>query len=139
MHEDFNYGPRLTADEYERRIVELHRGLTPMPTEAQDREVRRLALDLKIDHRLRRDFPRERREALWAIQQRIEKKRLWLALRYFLRRLFPRNLARGAQRLAGYMVDEYAKVLSARELECFFGLHEGQRPTLPIDMDQLRR
>jgi hypothetical protein len=138
MPDALNHGPRLTDEEYEKRIIELHRGLPPMSTEEQDRQVRRTALDLSIDHRLGRDFPQDRRELLWAIQQRVEKKRLWLALMYPFRRLFAKSLARGAQGLAGYLVDEYAEVLTPAELKSFFGLEGGQRPALPIDMDQLK-
>jgi len=136
MHEDLNYGPRLTDDEYERRIVELHRCLPPMPTADQDREVRRQELDLAIDHRLGRDFPRDRRDALWVAKERVEKRRLRLGLKFLFKRLFAKSIGREAQGLAGYMVDEYAKVLSKAELERFFGLKEGQRPALPIDRDQ---
>jgi len=138
MQERFTHGPRLTDEEYERRIIELHRGLPPMPTKDQDREVKRRELDLAIDHRLGRDFPAERRKALWAVQQRVEKKRLRLGVKYLLRKLFATNLARDAQGLAGYMVDEYAKVLTKPELKSFFALQEGERPTLPIDMDHSR-
>ena len=138
MPEELNHGIRLTDEEYEKRIIELHRGLPPMPTEEQDRQVRRMEMDLAIDHRLGRDFPQERRKLLWAIQQRVEKRRLWLALKYPFRRLFAKSLARGAQGLAGYLVDEYAGVLTQAEIKSFFGLEEGQRPALPIDMDQLK-
>jgi len=75
---------------------------------------------------------------LWAIQQRVEKRRLWLAFKYPFRRIFAKTLARGAQGLAGYLVDEYAKVLTKSELKSFFGVDEGQRPALPIDIDQLK-
>jgi hypothetical protein len=139
MPEELDYGPRLTDDEYERRIVELRRGLPPMPTKAEDGALRRRELELAIDHRLGRDFPRERRDALWTLQQRIEKKRLRLGFKHLLRRLFGQPLVRDAQRLAGYAVDEYAKVLSALELERFLGVPDGQRPALPIDADQLEK
>ncbi len=138
MKEEFNHGPRLTVEEYERKIIELHSGLPPLPTREQEREVRRRELDLAIDHRLGRDFPRDLREALWKIQQRVEKKRLWLALKYPFRRIFSKSLARDAQGLAGFLVDEYAKVLTPSELNSFFDLQEGQRPALPIDLDQLK-
>lgn len=136
---DLNYGPRLTDDEYERRIIELHRGLPPMPTKDQDREVRRRELELAIDHRLGRDFPAERREALWAAKERVEKKRLRLGIKYLLKKLFAKNVAREAQSLAGYMVDEYATVLNSAEIESFFGLKKGERPVLPIDLDELKK
>jgi hypothetical protein len=97
MQEEANHGPRLTDEEYDKRIIELHRGLPSMPSEDQDRQVRRMALDLAIDHRLGCDFPQARRESLWAIQQRTEKRRLWFALKYPLRRLFAKRLARGDQ------------------------------------------
>ena len=138
MLEELSYGPRLSDEEYEKKITELYSGLPPMPTKDQDRQVRRSELNLAIDHRLGRDFPQERREALWAIQQKVEKKRIWLALKYPLRRLFAKSLALDAQGLAGYLVDEYAKVLTKIELERFFNLQEGQRPALPIDIDQLK-
>lgn len=138
MQEELNYGPRLTDEEYEKGIIELHRDLPPMPSEEQDRQKRRMALNLAIDHRLGREFPQERRELLWAIQQRVEKRRLWLAFKYPFRRIFAKTLARGAQGLAGYLVDEYAKVLTKSELKSFFGVDEGQRPALPIDIDQLK-
>jgi hypothetical protein len=138
MREELNHGPRLSDGEYEKRIVELHRGLPPMPTEAQDRRVRRMALDLAVDHRLGCDFPRERRELLWAVQQRVEKRRLWLAFTYPFRKFFTKSLARGAQGLAGYLVDEYAKVLTPAELKSFFSLEGGRRPALPIDISRLK-
>jgi hypothetical protein len=139
MAEELKYGRRLSDDEYEGKVIELHRGLPPMPTKEKDEEVRRAELNLAIDHRLGCDFPPERREALWTIQQRVEKRRLRLAFKYFLRRFLPKKIARDAQGLAGYMVDEYAKVLSEAELQSFFGLRKGERPVLPIDTDQLKK
>jgi len=139
MKQELDYGPRLTDDEYEQRIIELHRGLPPMPTKAQDEAIRRRELELAIDHRLGRNFPPERRAALWAVRQRVEKKRLRFAFRHLLRRLFGGPVAPSAQRLAGDLMDEYAKVLSAPELERFLGVREGGRPALPIDADQLKK
>ncbi len=139
MQEEFKYGPRLSDEEYDRRIIELHRDLPPLPTQDQERQVRRLELDLAIDHRLGCDFPQARREALWAIQQKVEKRRLWLALKYPLRRFFAKGLARDAQGLAGYLVDEYAKVLTEAELRAFFDLQEGRTAALPIDINQLKK
>lgn len=110
-----------------------------MPGRAQEEEIRKRELNLKIDYRLGMAFPPERRAALWEIQQRLEKKRLGLAFKYLLRRCFPKTLARGAQDLAGYMVDEYAGVLTTEELRAFFDLEKGERPALPVDMEQFRK
>ena len=59
------YGPRLSNEEYDRRILSLYRSLPPLPSHDQDTEVRRQELNLAIDHRLGRGFPEERRSALW--------------------------------------------------------------------------
>jgi hypothetical protein len=133
------YGPRLSDEEYEKQIVGLYRSLPPMPSSEQDRETRRQELNLAVDHRLGRAFPEERRAALWAVQQRIEKKRLRLGMKYLLRRFVSGLLARDAQSLAGYAADEYAKVLSPEELKRFLDLKEGERPTLPLDIEHVHK
>jgi hypothetical protein len=128
-----DYGPRLTDEEYERRVVELHRGMPPMPTPEQDRALRRRALNLAIDHRLGRDFPGSRREALWAASERIDSRRIWLGLRYMLGMLLS-SVRRGhAEALTNALTAEYSKVLSQPELRQFLGLKEGQPPALPVD------
>ncbi len=137
--QSFDHGPRLSDQEYDRRIIGLHSDLPAVPTREQDRRVRRHELELAIEHRLGRDFPLHRREALWAIQQRVERKRLRLIFWHLLKKCFPKSLARRAQGLAGYLVDEYAKELSESELDSFFGAEEVQRPALPIDLHQLKK
>jgi hypothetical protein len=128
------YGPRLSDEEYERQILSLYRSLPPLPSPDQDTTVRQQELDLAIDHRLGRGFPTERRSALWTVQERIEKKRLRLGIKYLLRRLVARVLVRDAQSLAGYAAEEYAKVLSPEELRRFLDLKEGEQPGLPVDI-----
>ncbi len=128
-----NYGVRLTDDEYERRIVDLHRGLPPIPTRSQDREIRRRALDLAIDHRLGQDFPGDRREALWAASERVDRKRMWLGLRYLIAALFRPTRRRHAEALTRTLAAEYSKVLSPVEVERFFGLKAGEHSALPVD------
>ncbi len=139
MNEDIDHGPRLSGKEYEKRIVELQRDLPPLPSREQERQVQRQELELAIDHRLGRDFPLHRREALWAINKRVDKKRLRLMFKYFLRRFLAKSFARDAQGLAGFLVDEYSKVLSEAELESFFGKEEARNPSLPMDLDQLKK
>jgi hypothetical protein len=139
MQSELEYGPRLTDAEYEKQIVSLYRSLPPMPSPEQDQETRRQELNLAIDHRLGRAFPEERRAALWAVQQRIEKKRLSLAAKYLLRRFVSGLLIRHAQSLAGYAAAEYAKVLSPEEVRRFLDLKQGERPTLPVDIDHFQK
>jgi hypothetical protein len=127
------YGPRLTGEEYDRRIVALHSGLPPIPSREQDRQVRRAALDLAIDYRLGRDFPRNRRDALWAVQEKLERKRIKLMGAYLLKRLFRQSLAPEARGLAGYVIDQYATVLDSSDLEAYFGAEEVRNPMLPVN------
>ena len=101
-----------------------------MPTREEDRTRRRRALDLAIDHRLGRDFPRERREALWKASERVESKRIWIGLSYLIRSLAGgRTHAEALTRALGH---EYGKVLAPGELDQFLG---PAPRTLPIDRE----
>jgi hypothetical protein len=132
MKSDFPHGRRLSVEEYERGVVALQSTLPPMPTIEQDRAARRAELNLNIDHRLGVDFPSERREALWSIQEHVEKKRLTLVLWHLVSRVFRRGLERKAQGLARLLIKEYAKVLSPDELDAYFGEEEVKHPLLPV-------
>lgn len=130
---DLGHGTRLSPKEYERQIVALYVGLPSSPSKEEEIGIRRRELDLTIDHRLGQDFPKDRREALWNIQQRVEKKRLRLMFHWLLHFISYKPLYSRANKLAGYLVDEYAKVLTKDELHAYFNLEENERPTLPID------
>jgi hypothetical protein len=133
------HGSRLTDEEYERRILSLYGSLPSLPSPGQDREVRRQELNLAIDHRLGRGFPDKRRSALWTVQQRIEKNRLRLGVKYLLRGLVARFFASDAHSLARYAAEEYATVLSPGELKCFLDLKEGETPALPVDIEHFHK
>jgi hypothetical protein len=128
---DLGHGRRLSDEEYNRKIVALYTDQPAAPAEQQEEWLRRQELELTIDHRLGVEFPRARREMLWAIQQRVEKKRWRLLLRHLVRRLYPSGVAHAASGLAGFLVAEYAKVLTRQELESFFGEVEAHDPALP--------
>lgn len=72
-----DFGPKLTRDEYERRIVALHEGAPPLPSEDEERRTRRGELELLIDYRLGQQFPPSRRDALWRLQSGLDKRRFW--------------------------------------------------------------
>lgn len=131
--EEIGHGQRLSAAEYGRRIVELYAGLPTKPDKEEEARVRRQELDLTIDHRLGKDFPQEKREALWRIQQQVEKKRVRLVLHWLASFISYKPLYKRANRLAGFLVDEYAGVLTKEEMKAFFGLEENEKPTLPMD------
>ena len=133
MGSDLGYGPRLSGREYEKKIVELHSGMPPSPGREEEARVRRRELDLAVDHRLGKDFPKEKRDALWEIQQRVEKKRMHLVFRWLFHFISYKPLYKKANRLAGFLVDEYAKVLTKDEIVAFFDLKENEEPSLPMD------
>lgn len=139
MPKDLGYGPLLSDEEYQKEIIELINKQPSAPSREQDKQHRRQELELAINNRLGRDFPSHKREALWAIQQRVEKMRLRLLFKYLLRRMFRRSLVRDVQGMAAFLVEEYATVLNQAELESYFGEEEVRSPTLPIDMDQLKK
>jgi hypothetical protein len=112
---DLGHGLRLSTREYEKRIVALHQSAPG------DETVRRGELDLAIDHRLGCAFPAERREALWRIQQEVERTRMRVVGDWVLNLILPGWLNRRVNKLGSYVLDQYAKVLSPVELEAFFG------------------
>ena len=76
---------------------------------------------VSIDNRLGVNFPAERREALWAVQERAEKRRLFLAFKVLLGRLLGRGGSLDGSESARPLVREYAKVLTPAEIERFLG------------------
>ncbi|BAV99391.1 hypothetical protein [Lysobacter enzymogenes] len=106
-----DFGPKLTRDDYERRIVALHEGAQPMPDAERERRTRRGELDLLIDYRLGQRFPDSRREALWQAQERLDKRRLWHLLAGMLAHPTDPSAA-----VARAQVRGFAKVLAREEL-----------------------
>ncbi|MCU7906514.1 MAG: hypothetical protein KZQ76_11875 [Candidatus Thiodiazotropha sp. (ex Epidulcina cf. delphinae)] len=109
-----------------------------MPGKEEDLAIRRQELNLSIDYRLGVDFPRQKREALWEIMQKVEKRRLWLGLKYGLRMLFfrnsiPKHLPEKADVLAGFLIDAFSGILNERERYSFFELEPGEKAALPLD------
>ena len=134
-----HHGPRISEEEYEKRIAEIYTELPSEPSRAQESAARRQELESTIDHRLGLDFPRARRESLWEIQRHIERRHLRFAIEYFVWRLLSQRIPARAGALAGGVVKQYAKVLNQRELEMFFGVDEAQDPALPVDVERIGR
>ena len=72
-----DHGPKLSAEEFERRIVALYTDGPAMPSAAEELRLRRAEFELAVDHRLGTAFPLDRRERLWAAQQRVDRRRFW--------------------------------------------------------------
>lgn len=113
-----DYGPRISGEEYDRRIVALHGD----PRGADERALRRAELDITIDHRLGLRFPPERREALWHAQQRIAAHPLLTSLRFLAGRVLRGQGLSLSDAQAAYLVTQYASVLNEDELAHFFDL-----------------
>ena len=128
-----DHGPVLSDHEYEQRIFALYDALPQMPSAEAERELRRRELDILIDHRLGVRFPRERREALWTAQERVNKRRTRLGFAILARAILPSRLQPRNTRLARFAIDEYAKVLTKEELDQFIGdeLSPPERPRTP--------
>ncbi len=116
-----NHGRRLSEDEYQRSIVSLYSDIQTNNPRDQQQLIRRKELDLTIDFRLGVDFPQERREALWSVQQSIEKRRIFLMAGWLLRKLFSNLLNQQSKSMADYIVNQYSKVLTSSEMCAFFG------------------
>ena len=115
------HGRRLTQREYEQAIVGLHTSPLSASDRAAESHTRRRELDLMIDHRLGIDFPPDRRDALWLVQQRVNSKRLRLAAWWLASLVMPRMLDKRANRVAQFVLHEYAKVLTSEEMRAYFG------------------
>jgi acyl-CoA reductase-like NAD-dependent aldehyde dehydrogenase len=114
------FGPRISDDEYDRRVVALHTSAAGHGKD-RDREVRRAELNLAVDHRLGQNFPADRRRMLWEAQERIERRRRRLALRSLWGLMRSRSSEGAADSLARELIRAYAEVLTRDELEAFFG------------------
>lgn len=125
----FDYGPTLSDDEYQRKIVELHATEGRRTECLSAQELRHEELELDINHKLGRDFPRDRRQALWEIVQRVEERRgrlLWISL---LQRIVPFGfLPWRANALARYLADQYQGVLSREETEALLDVNSDNIP-----------
>jgi hypothetical protein len=131
-----SHGKRLSAKEYERKVAELYTDVPPVPSREQERKVRRRELDLTIDHRLGVAFPDERRAALWEVQEKVERRRGKLVLRYLIRTLVPGSVQRGSTRLADFLVSEYSKVLNQEELDRFLSDEDPSGPNASPGSDR---
>lgn len=139
MIKDLGHGPRIDDGDYDRKIIELYSKLPPNPTRDQYNSVRRAEFQLAIDHRLGINFPADRREMLSSINDRVDRKRLRLIFKYLLRKIFTGWFVSDVRKMTNFMIDEYAGVLNNDELESFFNFQNGKRPSLPIDMEQLKK
>lgn len=100
-------------------------GCKSHPTET-DPATRRRQLEARIDQTLGRDFPADRRERLWAAQQRVDALRRehqlrdrWLEITH--RRTMPGTDGEETVNVADAVLRTWTRVLDAAELAAFLG------------------
>ncbi|TAL26937.1 MAG: hypothetical protein EPN97_18395 [Alphaproteobacteria bacterium] len=133
MKKEFNrHGRRLTDAEYEKKIVALYTGASPIPGKAEEIRLRKAELNLQIDHKLGVDFPAARREEMWKTAEAVEKGRLTTAFKIVMLYVFKGKADEkhmdgspaDADHLTRYLVKKYSAVLDDEELTQFLGPKE---------------
>lgn len=115
------YGPTISQEQLDARVLALHNNAPPVPTPQQDRRIRYGELNAMIDHKLGVDFPRARREDLWDVQQRLDRKRLLHVLKGFVTNPLSPSDALDKPKIRGF-----AQVLNENELQAFFEYSSSQ-------------
>lgn len=115
------YGTCLTRREYEAAVVNLHGKAETAGSEIERESIERQELDLTIDYRLGKDFPNDRRQQLWQVQKKIQKRRLKNLTARAMGLVSPKWLYSQSNWMARMIASEYANVLNARELAAYFG------------------
>jgi hypothetical protein len=122
MKSNPDHGRKLTSREYELAVVALHEEDTT--SDERKNFIRRRELDLNIDFRLGTDFPRERRELLWSVQQSIDKRMVALGISWLVDKLTPNILKTKVNRITSGCWIAYSEVLTDEELNMYFGQNE---------------
>lgn len=140
--QSFRYGPRLSPEEYDRRLSELHRRVLDEPDPSAgpadlERRVRTVELDLAIDRRLGVDFPREARVQLHQSRERVEARRANLTQRLLRNEVTRTEFATGLQEIVDDVVRELSAVLTPDEAKALLGVSDLGRVTLALDPDRI--
>lgn len=113
-----SYGSRTSGAEFDRSIKALYENAPSMPSPEEEKELRRRELDLMIDHRLGRDFPKSRRDKLCSLQERMDKRWLLHSLTLLVKRRLGLFSSSGKE-LADALRSDYSEVLTPDELRAF--------------------
>ena len=116
-----DHGRKLTADEYRQALIQLYtrfRGPDGR-LDVLGEDLRMAELNLAIDFRFGIDFPVERRQQLWQVQEKLEKRRRvgMMSIAFSMVSAIGRRLRSGM--LTKFLFKEYAAVLSPDEMKLF--------------------
>lgn len=120
------HGPTMSQAAYIEAIDLLYAEFNDQPKLKVPDEVLRKELELTIDHRLGVFFPRERRNHLWLVQQRIANNYMrfgkWKAIMYWLVSFVrPQVLVKKMEELNTFAVQELESAFTKEELIAFAG------------------
>ena len=120
------HGPTMSFEAYQEAIDDLYAEFEDQPKLKVPEEVLRKELELTIDHRLGVFFPRERRNHLWLVQQRIAANYLkfgkYKAIMYWLISFVrPKVLVAKMDELNSFAVQELESAFTKEELIAFAG------------------
>ena len=108
------HGPKLTQAQYDQRVCALSKGYNDM-TPDQERAMKKDTLNISIDYKLGQNFPADRREQLWEVQSKIDKRFAFNLVKAAITR--PWDIFGG---LSKPLVRGFSKVLDRDELKSFF-------------------
>jgi hypothetical protein len=135
------YGPRLTSAEYDRRVTRIHYQAADEvgmgSKEALNRRVREIEMDLEIDRQLGVDFPREQREAVRRVRERVAAEQRRLSIRPLVRWLTGRGYAEELQALVNRAMAELREELDPEDVMRLLGIEDLEDVALPIDPERI--
>jgi hypothetical protein len=120
------HGPTMSIEAYQEAIDNLYSEYADVRDIKVTDELLRKELELTIDHRLGVFFPRERRNHLWLVQQRIATNYLkfgkYKAIMYWLISFIrPQVLVTKLEELNSFAVQELESAFTKEELIAFAG------------------
>ena len=132
------YGPRLTTAEFLRDLTAAQSRLyeesrSPGEDSGLGERLLERELELTIDHRLGREFPTAKREALLEAHRWLWHERRRTSQRF----LGGMRLALRMKGLLDQLSSRCAAILSREEYESYFGLPPGEPMPVPVDAERL--
>jgi hypothetical protein len=143
MNEDplLKYAPRLSSEEYQQAISTLYKraaaGQLGAAQGGIEQAIKDAEFNLAIDHKLGRNFPQDKRQALVEAKHQAEKQRLRLVGRFLRKSIRERAFASGMQVWLEQLAEAFSTVLTPQELNAFMELKAGEKPLFPIEADKL--
>jgi len=112
-----DYGPKISSEEYMRRLVAIHTGEGTANIKPAQEGVALEEMNAAIDCQLGVGFPQDRRDQMWAVRRKQDRYHLW--------RVFKGWVSRPWDPLGGMFkgqIKAYSGVLTDEDLKAFFAI-----------------